>query len=100
MSKLIYALFFLALAGFEGEVLAEEFQDYKCYVESSYGDEYLVFFKWNKNDVSRQMMALPAKQLTDKMGKKYFVKSIDECVPVDKDFISTKAKKLDIQTSK
>lgn len=100
MSNLRYIFFFLALTAFEGEVFAEEFQDYKCYVESSYGDEYLVFFKWNKKDVSRQKMALTAKQLTDKIGKRYFVKSVGECVPVNEDFISTIAMELDAVTSK
>lgn len=100
MSKFIYGLFFFVLVGFNFDAVAEVFQDYKCYVKSSYGDEYVVFFKWKEKDANRQMLALPAKQLSDKMGKKYFVKQIDECVPVDKYFSSIKAKELDMHTSK
>ena len=96
MNKLIYGIF-AALIGFNCSA-AESAQDYKCYIKSSYGNEYIVFFKWKDKNVRRHMAALPATQLTDRMSKKYFVKTVDECITMDKEFVSTTAKKLDLQT--
>ena len=96
MNKFMYGIF-AALIGFNCSA-AESAQDYKCYIKSSYGNEYIVFFKWKDKDVRRHMTVLPSTQLTDRMSKKYFVKSVDECITLDEEFVSTTARKLDRQT--
>ncbi|MGE6454762.1 TapY2 family type IVa secretion system protein [Shewanella baltica] len=96
MNKLRYGVF-AALIGFNCSA-AESTQDYKCYIKSSYGNEYIVFFKWKDKDVGRHMAALPATQLTDRMSRKYFVKSVNECITMDKEFFLIAARELDLQT--
>jgi hypothetical protein len=72
-------------------------QDYKCFIESAKGVQ-VVFYRWVSDELLLKMAAMPSSQLTDNKGKRYFIKEVAECVPLNDDFTTEQAKKLDKQT--
>lgn len=75
-------------------------QDYKCFINSSAKGYQVVFYRWESKDVQLKSASLVGKQRTDNKGKKYFIKSVEECVPLSQDFSSKQAKVKDKQTLK
>ncbi|MEZ9367858.1 TapY2 family type IVa secretion system protein [Shewanella sp. 10N.286.51.B2] len=73
-------------------------QDYKCFITSSTKGDEVVFFHWNAKDVKLKARALIGKQRADHKGKKYFIKGVEECVPLAQDFASEKAQRVDKKT--
>lgn len=73
-------------------------QDYKCFVDSLPKGERVIFYRWNEKDVQLRVASLPGTQLTDNKGKKYYIKSVEECVPLNKAFSSVKAQNIDKHT--
>lgn len=97
MNKLISLL----LSGFILSVSPLSFaakQDYKCFVHSSKKGDQVVFYRWKEKDARLRFASLPGSQLTDSKGKKYFIKSVEECVLLSQEFSSHEAKKIDKQT--
>jgi hypothetical protein len=74
-------------------------QDYKCHIDSAQGDK-VVFYRWKTDELALKIAGLPGSQLADSRGKKYYIKSVAECVPLNVDFGSDEAQKLDKQTLK
>ncbi|NMH64738.1 TapY2 family type IVa secretion system protein [Shewanella salipaludis] len=72
-------------------------QDYKCYIGSVKGDQ-IVFFRWQATELKLKMAGLPGRQLMDNKGKKYFIKAVEECVPLDEEFTLGRAQQLDKAT--
>ena len=97
MMKFIGALSCLVLYGVTTSAVAAK-QDYKCYISSSKKGEQVVFYRWDEKDARLRTASLPGKQLTDKKGKKYFIKEVEECVPLSQEFSSKEAKAKDKQT--
>ncbi|MCL1051241.1 TapY2 family type IVa secretion system protein [Shewanella abyssi] len=88
------------VVGFSCSALAGEVtkQDFKCYVETTI-DKQVVFYRWDINKVARLMAALPATQTAkNAQGNKAYIKSVAECVVLDKDFSTEKAQRLDYKT--
>ncbi|QSX30872.1 TapY2 family type IVa secretion system protein [Shewanella cyperi] len=75
----------------------EAYQDYKCYVKTS-GQDRVVFYSWQSSKVEVKMKALSGSQLTDKKGKKFYIKDPVECVLLSEKFTSAKAQELDSKT--
>ncbi|MCG9720111.1 TapY2 family type IVa secretion system protein [Shewanella sp. Isolate7] len=97
MNKLSVVLFGVVAVISTTSVLAAK-QDYKCFINSTKKGEQVVFYRWDDKDVRLRVASLPGKQLTDNKGKKYFIKSVEECVPLSQEFSGEKAKRLDKQT--
>lgn len=97
MTKLIAALSCLVLYSVTSLAIAAK-QDYKCYISSSKKGEQVVFYRWDEKDARLRAAGLPGKQLTDTKGKKYFIKEVEECVPLSQEFSSKEAKTKDKQT--
>lgn len=97
MMKFISILACACLYSFAMPALAAK-QDYKCYINSSKKGEQVVFYRWDEKDARLRAARLPGKQLTDKKGKKYFIKEVEECVPLNQEFSSKEAKAKDKRT--
>lgn len=97
MMKFIGALSCVVLCSLSMPILAAK-QDYKCYINSTKKGEQVVFYRWDEKDARLRAARLPGKQLTDKKGKKYFIKEVEECVLLSQEFSSEKAKAKDKQT--
>ena len=96
MMKYISVLSCLTLCSLALPVIAAK-QDYKCYINSAKGSKVL-FYSWQEKDVELRAAKIVGKQLTDNKGKKYFIKSLEECVPLSQEFTSEKAKEQDKRT--
>ncbi|MCL1040630.1 MULTISPECIES: TapY2 family type IVa secretion system protein [Shewanella] len=97
MNKLVVSVLCFALSSVASSAFAAK-QDYKCFINSTKKGEQVVFYRWNEKDLQLRVASLPGKQLTDNKGKKYFIKSVEECVPLGHEFSSTNAKRIDKQT--
>ena len=97
MNKLVVSVLCFALSSVASSVFAAK-QDYKCFINSTKKGDQVVFYRWDDKDVRLRVASLPGKQLTDNKGKKYFIKSVEECVPLSQEFSGEKAKRLDKQT--
>ena len=97
MNKLITTLSCVVALGVTSSVFAAK-QDYKCFIQSSKKGEQVVFYRWDIKDAKIRANSLVGKRLSDSSGKKYFIKSVEECVPLNEEFSSGKAKKIDGQT--
>ena len=75
----------------------ESKQDFKCFITSIKGEK-VAFFRWELNNWKLKMAKLPGTQLKDSNGRKYYIKSVEECVELDNDFTSDAAILLDKQT--
>ncbi|MCG9695995.1 TapY2 family type IVa secretion system protein [Shewanella sp. Isolate11] len=73
-------------------------QDYKCFINSSAKGHQVVFYRWDSKDLQQKAASLVGKQRTDNKGKKYFIKSVEECVPLSEEFSSKQAKAQDKRT--
>ncbi|WP_258406578.1 TapY2 family type IVa secretion system protein [Shewanella spartinae] len=73
-------------------------QEYKCFVTSAKKGGQVVFYQWQESQLQLRVAGLPGKQLTDAKGKKYFIKEVEECVPLSESFTSDKAKAVDKRT--
>lgn len=84
--------------GASGVALADgDRQDFKCHIDTAQGDK-VVFYRWKTDELALKMAGLPGSRLTDGKGKKYYIKSVTECVPLNVDFGSEEAQKLDKHT--
>ncbi|QYK13992.1 TapY2 family type IVa secretion system protein [Shewanella rhizosphaerae] len=98
MNKLISLLLMSGLLSCVSSSAFAEKQDYKCFIQSSKKGEQVVFYRWDVKDAKLRANSLVGKRLSDSHGKKYFIKSVAECVPLSEEFSSGKAQKLDRQT--
>ncbi len=73
-------------------------QDYKCFISSTPKGGQVVFYRWEESQLLLRVAGLPGKQLTDVKGKKYFIKEVEECVPLSDSFTSDKANAVDKRT--
>lgn len=89
-SMLLFCSFSWANAAF--------YQEYKCHVVSSKKGGQVVFYRWKVSDFQLKMASIPGRQLTDAKGRKYFIKDVEECVPLSEDFSSEKAQRIDEKT--
>ncbi|MCH4293323.1 TapY2 family type IVa secretion system protein [Shewanella sp. 3B26] len=78
---------------------AEEYQDVKCFVQTSLGDK-VVFFNWPVRQVAKNTYHLVGKGLGREKGVENFVKKVTECVPMEKKFSNHLARELDKHTLK
>ncbi|MFV7769304.1 TapY2 family type IVa secretion system protein [Shewanella marisflavi] len=97
MNKLVVSVLCFALSSVASSAFAAK-QDYKCFINSTKKGEQVVFYRWSEKDLQLRVASLPGKQLTDNKGKKYFIKSVEECVPLNEEFSSKQAKALDKRT--
>ncbi|TVP14990.1 TapY2 family type IVa secretion system protein [Shewanella sp. KCT] len=97
MNKLIVCVLCIVLSSVASSAFAAK-KDYKCFINSAKKGDQVVFYRWNDKDVKLRVASLPGKQLTDSKGKKYFIKSVEECVPLNEEFSSKQAKALDKRT--
>ncbi|MBW8184438.1 TapY2 family type IVa secretion system protein [Shewanella nanhaiensis] len=74
--------------------VASEKQDYKCFVNSTDGDK-VVFYRWKTDELKLKMAKLVGRTNTNKKGKKYFIKEVQECVHINDTFESADAQKVD-----
>ncbi len=94
MSKRIFGLFcVIGLLGTQPVLAAK--QDYKCFINSSTKGEQVVFYRWDSDELLVKAASLVGKQRKDSKGKKYFIKSVEECVPLNAEFSSKQAKAKD-----
>lgn len=77
----------LLLLFFSVPLLASEKQDYKCFVKSTDGDK-IVFYRWKIKEVKLNISTLVGRTNTNKKCKKYYIKTVDECVSIEQDFHS------------
>ncbi|WP_394392015.1 TapY2 family type IVa secretion system protein [Shewanella woodyi] len=87
-------IIFIFLFSLPATTMASEKQDYKCFVNSTDGDK-VVFYRWKTDDVKLKMAKLVGRTNTNKKGKKYFIKTVQECVHTNDNFESADAKKVD-----
>lgn len=78
---------------------AEEYQDVKCFVQTSSGDQ-VVFFNWPAKELAKNTYQLAGKGLGRVKGVENYVKKVIECVPMEKDFSIHLARELDKRTLK
>ncbi|MEZ9196452.1 TapY2 family type IVa secretion system protein [Shewanella sp. 10N.286.54.B9] len=73
-------------------------QDFKCYVDTSI-NEQVVFYRWQVDKAASLMASLPASRAAEnERGQSAYIKDVYECVALEEDFSSIKAKKLDRAT--
>lgn len=73
-------------------------KDYKCFITSVKKGGQVVFYRWEESQLPIRVAGLPGKQLTDAKGKKYFIKEVEECVPLSDSFTSDKENAVDKRT--
>ncbi len=76
---------------------ASEKREYKCYVDTTDGDK-VVFYRWQTHEFELKVASLAGRQNINNKGKKYFIKDVAECVALNDEFSSNRAKKLDLKT--
>ncbi|MGX9462384.1 TapY2 family type IVa secretion system protein [Shewanella sp. A14] len=77
----------------------DEWQDYKCHITSSSLGERILFYRWKVNDIKRNQAKLSGSQFKDyRSGKKYFIKEVSECLPLNGTFKLETAQKIDRET--
>ncbi|QYJ98703.1 TapY2 family type IVa secretion system protein [Shewanella alkalitolerans] len=97
MNKLVAVLLVIMLSSSVNAVFAAK-QDYKCFINSSSKGKEVVFYSWDSKDLLLKMKSLLGKQRVDVKGKKYFIKNVEECVPLSEEFSSKQAKEQDKRT--
>ncbi|MCL2917550.1 TapY2 family type IVa secretion system protein [Shewanella litorisediminis] len=98
MNKTIAYLLFAFSLSSVAQVAHAAKQDYKCFVDSLPKGERVVFYRWDENEVQLKIARLPGTQLQDSNGKRVYIKSVEECVPLNTTFSSPKAQSVDKQT--
>ncbi|WP_299793910.1 TapY2 family type IVa secretion system protein [uncultured Shewanella sp.] len=88
---------FIMATSISTTALASEKQEYKCYVDTTDGAK-VVFYRWQKHEFDIKFASLAGRQNVNNKGKKYFIKDAMECVTLNEEFSSSRAKKLDLQT--
>ncbi|MCE9678015.1 TapY2 family type IVa secretion system protein [Shewanella sp. AS1] len=73
-------------------------QDYKCFINSAAKGPEVVFYRWSSEDLKVKTASLIGMQRKDNKGKQYFIKTVEECVPLSEEFSSKQAKAKDKQT--
>lgn len=94
MSRSLIGLVLVFFSCVSVAATSELAQDYKCHITAS-KVEKLVFYRWKVKDLNLNIASLPGKQLTASDGKKYFIKDVVECVPLNQEFTSDKSQQLD-----
>ncbi|MCG9711317.1 TapY2 family type IVa secretion system protein [Shewanella insulae] len=97
MNKLIAIISCAVAVSVTTSVVAAK-QDYKCFINSVKKGDQVVFYRWDIKEAKSRANSLVGKRLSDSNGKKYFIKSVEECVPLSEEFSSGKARKIDSQT--
>ncbi|QIR16221.1 hypothetical protein HBH39_12460 [Shewanella aestuarii] len=71
-------------------------EEYKCLLETTTGSQ-IGFYNWKRNQVKSKSQLLVAKKIkSDK--KNAYIKDVIECVPLNEDFSSADAKRIDKAT--
>ncbi|WP_065187439.1 TapY2 family type IVa secretion system protein [Shewanella woodyi] len=91
MKRFMISIF---LFGLSATTVASAKQDYKCFVNSTDGDK-VVFYRWKADELKLKMAKLVGRTNTNKRGKKYFIKEVQECVNINENFESAGAQKVD-----
>ncbi|WP_076407830.1 TapY2 family type IVa secretion system protein [Shewanella sp. UCD-KL12] len=96
--------FMVLLLTVSGSVLADNTKggkkDYKCYLQTTSGHQ-IAFYEWKEKEVALRMAKLPARKVPSKgVGKKAYIKDVEECVELDQEFTLGAAQKLDDITLK
>ena len=96
MKSIKYGLLLL-LPGMLLTTQAAERQDVKCHLLTSKGEQ-IAFYRWDLEKQPLLMARLNGKSLKDNSGKRYFIREASECVLLNEEFSSEKARKLDEMT--
>ncbi|WP_372869773.1 TapY2 family type IVa secretion system protein [Shewanella sp.] len=97
MNKLITLLLAVMVASIPVVALAKK-QDYKCFVNLMPKGDKVVFYRWDVNEANRISSNLAGKQLRDSDGNRVYIKKVVECVPLNNDFMSSRAQEVDSKT--
>ncbi|WP_144210081.1 TapY2 family type IVa secretion system protein [Shewanella donghaensis] len=98
MIRLIICFFCVLLSS---AIIAEEQETtstYKCYIETSYGND-LALFTWFPSKQVQAQASILTQKVSTVSGKRAVVRGIEQCVLTDAVFKSKDAQKLDEEIS-
>ncbi|WP_299568233.1 TapY2 family type IVa secretion system protein [uncultured Shewanella sp.] len=77
---------------------ATEKQDYKCHVSTS-SEDRVIFFNWTASEVDKKMARLTGRKMKDyQKNRKYFIREVNECLPLNATFSTSLGREIDNKT--
>ncbi|GIU51627.1 TapY2 family type IVa secretion system protein [Shewanella sp. KT0246] len=96
MKKLFIVI--LCLMPFYSVAKANEKQDYKCHVTTS-SEDRVIFFRWKASEADNKMARLAGRKMKDyQKNRKYFIREVNECLPLDAIFSTSLGREIDNRT--